>query len=177
MSFDIFFQPCRYGGKPVTRTNPFTGKEETVLPKEPLTAAELKAVRRVLKRVQARGPDSDGCYVVESADGGAAEVFGSDLANGCMVALRGLTPGILQFLLDLLHAGKWVMYPAMEDVVAVTTSPEHMWGMPDDFPEVVTCNSADELGALLSDGFGAWKKYRDRVVRERGAGGARRGRK
>jgi hypothetical protein len=85
--------------------------------------------------------------------------------------VRNLTPGILQFLLDLLKAGNWVMCPTMEDAVAVTCSPDRLWGVPEDFPEIVTCDSAEELGVLLSDGFGAWKKYRDRLLR-RGKGGS-----
>ena len=163
MSFDIFFAPCRYGSKPVKQKNPFTGKEESVLPNETLTVAELEAVRELLKRANAPAPDAYGCYFVEFDDGGGAEIFGRDLSKGCMVAVRGITPIFLQFLIDLLKAGNWVMCPAMEDNIAVTCSPECLKGVPDDFPKVVICNSADELGVLLSDGFLAWKKYRDVV--------------
>jgi hypothetical protein len=168
MSFDIFFQPGRFGGKPVKQKNPFTGEEQSVVPNEPLTLAELKAVRAVLKKAGAKEPDDFGCYVVKVADGGEAEVFGEKLAEGCMVALRGLTPGLVTFLMDLLKAGNWVMLPAMEGNPAITASPDHLKGIPKDFPEVITCTSADSLGVLLSGGFGAWKNYRDQVVR--GAG-------
>src|SRR5262249_48761313 len=122
MSFDIFFQTARFGGKPVVKRNPFTGVSVSVIPQEPLRAAEVKAVRQVLKRVGARGPDEHGCYVVELEDGGAAEVFGDGMESGCMVALRGITPDLTRFLFDLLKAGNWVMLPAMEPAVAVTTS-------------------------------------------------------
>ena len=82
-----------------------------------------------------------------------------------MVALRGITPGLLQFLIDLLKAGNWSMVPAMEDIVAIVPSLESVKkNVPDDFPKIVVCNSADELGILLSGGFRAWKKYRDHVV-------------
>jgi hypothetical protein len=177
MSFDIFYQPCRFGGKPVKRKNPLTGKVESVLPSEPLTTAELKAVRGVLKQADTQGPDEFGCFIVELKDRGRAEVFGSDLAEGCMVALRGLTPDIVKFLFDLLKAGNWVMCPAMEDPIAVTTSPDKMCGTPGDFPEVLTCESAEELGVLLSGGFKAWKKYRDQVVRDANPDQPGRGRK
>ncbi len=177
MSFDIFYQPCRYGSKLVKRINPLTKEEESVLPNEPLTPPELKAVRGVLKGANAEKPDKFGCYVVELEDGGGAEVFGKDLANGCMVALRGLTPGVVTFLLDLLRAGNWVMCPAMEDNIAITCTPDKMWGTPDDFPEIVVCESAEELGVLLTDGFRAWKKYRDKVAGKVGKGKPGRGRK
>lgn len=169
MSFDIFFQPCRFGGKPVKRKNPFTGEEQSAVPNEPLTPAELRAVREVLKKANAAGPDQFGCYVVGCANGGMAEVYGDDLANSCMAALRGMTPGLVQFLFDLLKAGNWVMLPAMEGNVAITYSPERLWGTPEDFPRVVTCQSADELGAMLSGGFATWQAYRDAVVGDRGS--------
>ncbi len=164
MSFDIFFQPCRYSGKSVTKKNPFTGQVQSVLESDPLTSAEVKAVRAVLTKAGAKQPDEFGCYAVRVADGGEAEVFGEDLAESCMVALRGLTPGLVTFLMDLLKAGNWVMLPAMEGNPAITASPDHLKGIPKGFPEVTTCTSADGLGVLLSGGFGAWKTYRDQVV-------------
>ena len=58
MSFDIFFQPCRFRGTTVQKTNTFTGKVQSVLANEPLTAAELEAVQNVLKQANAHGPMS-----------------------------------------------------------------------------------------------------------------------
>jgi hypothetical protein len=163
MSFDIFFQPCRFTGTAEIKKNPFTGEALSVPLNEPLSDVELQAVQQVLKRANAQGPDDQGCYVVQLEDGGEAEVFGSDLANSCMVALQGMTDDLLRFLFDLLKAGNWVMLPAMEDPVAITTSPGILRGIPDDFPRVVTCNSAAELGVLLSSGVHAWEEYRDQV--------------
>ncbi|HVK11953.1 MAG TPA: hypothetical protein VM597_24480 [Gemmataceae bacterium] len=165
MSFDLFFQPCRYGRKPVKRKNPFTGADNLILPTEPLTAAELKAVRAVLKKAGGQ-PDDGGSYLVEFEDGGGAEVIVTDLAEGCMVAVGSLTPDLLGFLADLLRAGNWALLPAMDGDIAITVSPDSVKNAPDDFPEVVTCDSADDLGVLLGDGFKAWKKYRDRVTRK-----------
>jgi hypothetical protein len=130
MSLDIFFQPCRFTGRPIVKQNPFTGETQSVLGNEPLSAAELKAVQQVLMRAKADGPDEYGCYVVQVDDGAGAEVFGSELATGCMVALREMTADLLQFLFDLLKAGNWVMLPAMEDAVAITTAPECLKGIP-----------------------------------------------
>ena len=87
MSFDIFFQSARFSGEPVVSRNPLTGESQTVLPSEPLSAAEVTAVLGVLERVKARGPDEFGCYVVELADGGGAEVFASNLRSGCMASV------------------------------------------------------------------------------------------
>ena len=164
MSFDIFFQPCRFGSQPIRKTNPFTGETQSVLPNEPLSPAELAAVRRVLDTAAVQQADDAGHCVVRAGDGGEAEVFCGNLAGGCMVALRGITPGLLQLLLDLLKAGNWSMVPAMEDAVAIVPSPQAVQSVPDDFPPTVVCDSAEDLGRLLSEGFTAWKKYRDQVV-------------
>ncbi len=164
MSFDIFFQPCRFGATPVEKQNRLTGQTKPVLPIEPLTAEEVRAVQAVLDKATTHGPDKFGCHVVRFQDGGGAEVFAKNLETGCMVAVRGITPGLLQFLIDLLKAGNWSMIPAMEDVVVIVSAVESVKGVPDGFPERVVCDSADELGVLLSGGFSAWKKYRDHVV-------------
>ena len=167
MSFDIFFQPSRFGATPVEKQNPFTGQMKPVLPIEPLNAAEVRAVQAVLDKATTRGPDVFGRHVVAFEDGGGAEVFASDLETGCMVALRGITPGLLHPI-DLLKAGNWGMIPAMEDTAAIVPSLESAKGVPDDFLPIVVCDSADELGVLLSGGFGTWKKYRDQVVGDGG---------
>lgn len=124
----------------------------------------MRAVRQVLERAGARGPDEFGCYVVDFRDGGEAEVYADRMETSCMVAIRGTTPDLLDFLFNLLQAGYGVMLPAMEDTVAITTSPASLKGLPDDFPRVVTCDSADGLGVLLAKGVRAWRTYRDQVV-------------
>jgi hypothetical protein len=159
LSFDVFYQPCRFANNPVEQEGQ-TGEAPSVL----LRAAELQAVRNILLKATAHGPDEHGCYVVKMADGGGAEVFSSDLAKGCMVAMRGMTPELVQFLFDLLVAGKWIMLPAMADTVAITNSQGNVIGIPHDFPRIVECASAEELGIILSDGVQAWARYRDQVV-------------
>lgn len=126
-------------------TNPFTGKVQSGPVSEPLNAAEVDAVKKVLKQANAHTPDEFGCYVVELGDGGNAEIDGNDLETGCMVRLWGMTPALSRFLYDLLKAGNWFMLPAMEDNVAITTAPASIKGIPDDFPRVVVCNSSEEL--------------------------------
>jgi hypothetical protein len=81
-----------------------------------------------------------------------------------MIALRGITPEISQFLFDFLKAGNLVMVPAMEHAVAITASPGSVRGVPDDFPRLVTCGSAQETAVLLCEGVQAWQAYRDQVV-------------
>jgi hypothetical protein len=165
VSFDIFYQPCRFGAEPVEQKNPFTGEVQTVLPVQPLSSHDLKAVRDVLENANAVGPDEHSRYLVRFGDGGAAEVYaGDEPETGCMTALRrGLTPDLLRFLFDLLRAADWIMLPAMEGNPAITALPGRAEGFADSFPEVV-CNSAEELGSVLTGGFDGWKRYRDQIV-------------
>lgn len=169
MSFDLFFVPCHFGTEPVERKNPFTGEVQNIFPNLPLSVEDVKAVHGVLSAAGARGPDDFSCYVVEFDDGGVAEVFASDLetGSGCMVVLRGLTADLLRFLFDLLGAADWVLFPAMEGNPAIVRSPGLARGFADSFPEVV-CDSPEELGTNLSGGFEAWKRFRDRIVGEKG---------
>ena len=164
MGFDIHFFPSRGGGKPVERISPFTGKQMITVIKT-LSSDEVTAVRKVLKGVNAHGPDSFDRYTVDLEDGGNAEVNDSDLeTTGCTVVLRILTPDLARFLYDLLKAATWVMVPVMEDHVAIAASPESAEGITGDYPKFVVCNSATELGALLTGGVQAWQKYRDQIV-------------
>ena len=83
-----------------------------------------------------------------------------------MIALRGLTRDLCEFLFDLLKAGNWMMLTAMTDAVAITTSQHSVNAIPDGFSRVVVCTSPEELGALLRNGVQTWEKYRDQVVGE-----------
>ena len=165
MGFDIFYQPCRFGTEPVEQKNPFTGEVQTILPVKPLSSHDLTAVRDVLERATAVGPDEYGRYLVRFGDGGAVEVYpGDDFETGCTTTLRrALTPDLLRFLFDLLSAADWIMLPAMEGNPAITALPGRADAFADSFPEVV-CNSAEELGAVLTGGVDGWKRFRDQIV-------------
>jgi len=142
-----------------------------VTPTEPLSSAEMDAVRHVLQAAKAQGPDEFGNYDIQGDGGGSADVNCGDLSSGCSVTMHKFTNGVSQFLFDLLKAATWVMLPAVEDSVAITTSAEDLKQIPDDFPRVVACNSADELGILLADGVQAWEKYRRQIIRRTRAKG------
>ena len=159
MSFDIFFQPCRFAAQAVEAENPFTGKVETTQPNAPLTKSELAAVRHALDVEHVTKRSDHGGYDIQLPDGGLADVFAEDLETGCMFAVRVLSPGLVALLFDVLDAANWVMLPAMENSIAITCSPGSVSNMPDGFPAVVICNSSAELELLLIGGFEAWKQY------------------
>lgn len=165
MSFDLFYRPCRFGSEPVEVENPFTGEVHVALPTKPLTPRDQEAIRDVLRGNNAAEPDQHGCYLIECRDGGAADVYaGHDLKTGCIVTLTlGLTPDLLRFLFDLLRAADWVMLPAMEGNPTITALAGRGEGYADDGPEVV-CNSAEELGIALAEGFEGWRRYKDQIL-------------
>ena len=164
MNFDIFFVRSRFRNEMVEWKNPSTGEVKSIRPQEPLTESELRAVRVVLQKAGAHEPDENDHSAISFEDGGAAEVYTGGLEKGCMVTLRfGLSPDCLRFLFDLLNAAEWVMFPAMEGNPAIVSSPGLANEFADSFPEVV-CGSPEELGAILSGGYDAWKRYRDRIV-------------
>jgi hypothetical protein len=55
------------------------------------------------------------------------------------------------------------MFPAMEGNPAIVSSPGLVSEFAGRFTEVV-CGSPEELGAILSGGYEAWERYRDRIV-------------
>ena len=77
------------------------------------------------------------------------------------------TPNLLRFLFDRLRAADWVLLPVIEGNPAIVSSPGLAIGFADNFPEVV-CGSPEELGAILSGDYDAWKRYRDQIVGESG---------
>jgi hypothetical protein len=165
MSFDIFFQTFVEAGPPVEQKNPFTGKTESVPSFQPLSAAELKAVREILRRAKAHR-EKEGNYLVEFADGGRVEIYADDLATGFMAALRRvLTPELTQFLFDLLQAGNWVLL-ATADNPTLATSPDRLADLPPELSPGKVCHSAEELATFLTRGFtSSWEKYRDQARR------------
>ena len=162
MSFDLFYMSSHWGNEPVDQKNPWTGEVHVAKPRLPMTPDELSAVAGLLSAAAPKGPDAHNCYVVEFPDGGGAEVFASNLSEGFMVAIRRrLSPAFLEFLFRLMKVGNLLMCPEMEDDVTVGASERSFDEAPDDWPNRIVCNSAEELGLLLSNGFDAWKHYRD----------------
>jgi hypothetical protein len=155
MSFEIFFQPCRFTETDAARS-------------DPLTPAEEQAVRSILARACPGGPDDHHCWIVEVGDGGRAEVYARNLRDTCTFAVhRGdLTPGLVQLLYDVLVAGNWVMLPTHAETGAIAASKDSVRGRPPEgFPAVVVCDSADALGAMLSRGMQAWTEFLERVLK------------
>ena len=168
MSFDVFFEPCRYDGTTDRRVNPFTKQVQDVPRNTPLSEVEVAAVSSVLDRAGAQPPDEHGCRVVRFPDGGSAEIFTNELSRGCMFSIRGVgvTPALAQLLFDVMVAGGWVLMPAGGgDDVVIAPNAQCTTSAPSFYGRVVVAESAREVAALLEGGFDAWKRYRDSVIR------------
>jgi hypothetical protein len=132
-----------------------------------MTVDALSAVKTVLDEAKTTSTGDDGCYLVVFQDGGAAEIFVSNLRNGFMVAVRNdFTPSLLDFLYQLLKAGKMLMCPTAEDPMTIGASDSSFREAPDDVPRQIVCNSSEELQILLSKGIEEWRRFRDQVIGE-----------
>jgi hypothetical protein len=171
MSFDIFFKTCNLGTQRESRKNPFTGETVSVPVDEGLTDAQKSAFRHLLHTLNASGPDRFGCYVLDFADGGYAEVSaqgldGPDKCDGCMAAVSSLSPQLVQFLFDLGRGGNMILIPAMENPPFVVTSEEQKRCVESRWPEAKVVSSPQALLSLLTKGFTAWQAYWDQVSGE-----------
>lgn len=118
--------------------------------------------------------DNHGCYVVQFSDGVDVEFSASGLEEpgdftSCAFFIRGMSPHLSKFMLEVAKAGNMVILPAMEPFVPILSRPEQRKELPAEFadndPEPVLCASPEELEILLSGGYAEWQKYRDQISR------------
>lgn len=169
MSFDIHYHTCNLGTRTEQRKNPFTRAVQTVAIDNGLSATERANVLKLLQESGAVGPDEFGSYVLDLSDGGSAEVFAKELEgegsfDGCMVAIRSLTPKLISLLWELCHAGNMVAMPVMENAVSVVSDEQQRRQIQARWPDAVVVPSPEDFGRLLRGGFDAWRSYRDQVT-------------
>jgi hypothetical protein len=155
MSFDVFLQRFSAG-------RPAQVSRDQVL--------------SVLQTTKFNGPRYSGFYVVEFPDGvdvefSAKGLDGSADFEGCAFHIRGMSPLLVAFILEIAKAGDMVILPAMEGFVPILTSPEQKIQLPTELaenePKPVVCSAPDELESLLCGGYNGWQKYRDKVLNEK----------
>jgi|SRR5208282_6609800 len=129
-------------------------------------------VRAVLETQDFTGPDNFGFYRIKFEDGVDVELSakgldGAGVFTGCAFHVRGMSPHLVAFILEIARVGDMVLLPAMEDFVAILSSPHQKEHLPADLvengPEPVVCESSPELAVLLSGGHAGWQKYLDQV--------------
>jgi hypothetical protein len=153
MSFDVFLQKFDAG--------------------EP-AQADRELVLNVLRTHRYDGPDGFGFYVVKFPDGSDVEFSAKGLEDNtgftdCAFHIRGMGQHLVRFIFEIAKAGDMVILPAMDPFVPILSRPAQIDAVPaglaENDPKPVFCESADELQSLLSEGYGAWKKYRDQIAK------------
>lgn len=169
MSFDIFFQSCNISDQTEEAVNPFTGEVIQKPIGEVATDAERAALIKLFAAAEASEANEHGCSITQFADGGSAEAFFDALGDdnefsGGMLAVRGLSTELTQFMYSLAEEGNLAMLPAMEGVGTIVTSNAKAQRVVSRWPDAIVVSSPDELHVILSQGFDGWKSYRDQIV-------------
>jgi hypothetical protein len=143
---------------PARMKNPFTGGFIDV-PQLSLTDTERAAAKGVLVRYGAKAK-TGGLHLVQLVDGTAVEVVAQAKSKpepwtvSFSAYLQSLSQEALQFLFDLCKAGSFILNG---DDVGIVTSAKALKGREED--GFVLVPSQKELGILLKEGIGAYRKH------------------
>jgi hypothetical protein len=157
MSFDLFLVAFRSGAE---------------------ATADVVGARSVLERFQHRHRPEFNAYDVDFADGSHVEMYASGLDGGepfdaAMLALRGFSNSIGDFVFEFSSAAGFVIFPAMEPACVLIPGGDLAAHLPadlgDDFQRIPVSSGA-ELLAALNGGYEAWRAYRDHALRAADAG-------
>jgi hypothetical protein len=133
----------------------------------------------VLEQLRRHCPDPGdkwGVYDVRFSDGSHVEFAAKGLESGdqkftgCAFHLRGFTPPILEFVLDIAKAGDMCMFNAQgrdspASPVAIVISEAQICHLPKAASSnPVHCTSAAHLAALLGGDHQEWESFRDRAI-------------
>lgn len=116
-----------------------------------------------------------GVYDLTLKDGAHVEMYASGLHTdaerfqGAMIALRGLSDSICDFIYSFCVASSCIAFPVM-DPNCVLVPDEKMAaefpdGLTDAFP-VVHIRSGADVRVALDGGYDAWAEFRDRILRD-----------
>lgn len=119
-------------------------------------------------------------YNLTLNDGTQIEMYATGLHTnaepfqGAMIALRGLSNAICDFIYDFCVASSCIAIPKMDPgcvlVPDETMAIEFPEGFTDEFP-VVHIRSGADVAVALEGGYDAWAAFRDRVLRNPENGG------
>jgi len=138
-------------------------------------AADAPAAKAILDAVKFQHDPRFDSYVIDFDDGSHAEMYAGGLDgagkefDGGMIALRGMSEAIGDFIFEFSRAAGCVMFPAIEGACVLVPQDDLAKHLPKDITEkmkVIQIASGAELLAALSGGYDAWRAYRDRIVGE-----------
>jgi hypothetical protein len=158
MSFDLHLQHFARGDSAETETAP---------------------VLAVLAQQRYAGPDEFGFYRVKVAGGVEVEfqaggLKGEEPFTGCAFHIRGISLAVVQFVVDVARAGKFVIFNCQGDdseasPVLIQMSADQERELPEELvaqhANRPICKSAEQLGSLLFADYDEWRQYRDQIVK------------
>src|SRR5262245_59822275 len=117
-------------------------------------------------------------YLIGTPTGVTVEAYASSLEGrgpftACSLEVRGFDTDLCRLVLDLARAGRFEISSDADSEAAILTDESQRAEVRAGCPRVMVCTTAEELGAALAGGFGAWQAYRDRVCGGSGEAGAR----
>ena len=129
-----------------------------------------EGVHRSVRAFAHRGPDEHGTYSVTLPDGGEIGITVPQPSGHrvtectCHVPGEKVTDEMGRFIYRVAKAGDMVVLAPMEEYVIILTGPHQKQYMPaefvEDHPEVILCESPDDLVVLLAQGYRTWKDER-----------------
>jgi len=138
-------------------------------------AVDKAAVLEVLRRYCSDSGDKWGGYDVRFPDGSHVELSAKNLESGekvtgCAFHLRGFTPFVVGFVLDVAKAGDMFIFNAQghdtpASPVAILSNEAQMGQLPKSaWSNPVYCTSAVHLAELLGADHQAWERFRDQAI-------------
>ena len=138
-------------------------------------AADRAAARAFVDSIEHRLEPEFNAYSLTLHDGASVEMYATGLHTdaeafqGAMIALRGLSDSVCDFIYNFCVASSCIAIPAM-DPGCVLVPDESMIGdfpdgFTDDFP-IVHIQSGADVGIALEGGYDAWAAFRDRMLRD-----------
>jgi hypothetical protein len=159
MSYDIFLQAFRNGEK---------------------ASGDAGAARAVIERFPFKHQPEFDAFDID-VDGGSIEMYASgldgkgDAFTGAMIALRGLSGSMADFIYEFCDAAGFVIFNPGNPLTLIVPREDLVQHLPakvaTELPQVPVANGA-EMFAALRGGYKGWSEYRDRVVRETQSGGS-----
>lgn len=170
MSHDVFVYTSNLSDQFDEVENPFTGEITRQPIGESVTGEERVAILSVIEMVKENGPDEIGAYGVKLSDGSFIELFfdGLEKDGGFqlgMLALRGMSEEVAEFIFKLAEAGHLIIQIAPESG-HIALSDEIAERVRGRWPDVAVVKSANELFTLIQSPFDEWAKFRDRVQKD-----------
>ncbi len=142
--------------------------------------ANRSAARAFVESIDYQLDPQFNAYSLTLSDGVTVEMYATGLHTetesfrGAMIALRGLSDSICEFIYNFCVASSCIAIPSMEPGCVLVPDESMIADFPDgfinDFP-VVSIRSGADVGVVLDGGYDAWAAFRDRVLRRDQDGG------